>query len=269
MSGLEWVDDCVVSFVVEYGMELFGFEGVEGFSLDGRERLFLGSELHVGLLHLLPGLSLMEDRVAMGEGEVGELVIHFVLVVALLFKHTLVFEGFVGLDEVELLLSLIIANLLLIDDHLVPEVVEEFVVLHPLFGLEYIVFLFVLMYLVDYRLQELLLVARSGIELHPLGEPLSSPPLDERTQEGVGHSLLSHSCLFLLLLALLLLSLRRNVVLPHTVLQPALRLVEESLFAAGGRARRECSTLAYLGLGCANTQVLHVTALYRHNPPSS
>jgi len=137
----------------------------------------------------------------MGEREVGQFVVHFVLVVTLVFQHSLEFQGFIRLNEVKLLLSLVITDLLLIDNHLLSKVIQKLVILEPLLDLEHISLLLVLIYLVYDGLQELLLVARRWVELDPLCEPLASPSLNERTQEWVRNVLLFYGfSLFRLLL---------------------------------------------------------------------
>lgn len=109
--------------------------------------------------------------------------------VSLVLLESLELKGFIGLDEVKLLLSLVVTNLLLVNHHLLSEVVQEFVVRHPLLYLEHIMLLLVRMNLVDDGLQELLLVAGSRVELDSLGESLSGASLNKGTQEWEGHTL--------------------------------------------------------------------------------
>jgi hypothetical protein len=141
------------------------------------------------------------------EWEVGELIVHLVLVVSLVLQHSLELQGFIRLNEVQLLLPFVVTNLLLIYDHLLSEVVEEFVVLHPLFYLKPIMLFFVCVDLIDDCLQELFLVAGSGVELDSLCESLASASLNERTQEWEWHTLFLGSAFLFNCLSFLLLSL--------------------------------------------------------------
>jgi hypothetical protein len=99
-------------------------------------------------------------------------------------------ECLVSLNEIELFLSLIITNLLLVDDHLGSEVLEELIILVSLDRLQHIQLLLVLVDLVDNSLEEFLLVAGSRVELDTLAEPLASASLYECAQERIGHLLL-------------------------------------------------------------------------------
>ena len=85
----------------------------------------------------------------MSEWKVCELVVHLLNLVILVFEHLLMLQGLICLDEVELLLSLIIANLLLIDDHLLPEVLQELIIRFPLREFLHVMLFLVGIYLID------------------------------------------------------------------------------------------------------------------------
>jgi hypothetical protein len=85
----------------------------------------------------------------MSEWKVCELVVHLLNLVILVFEHLLVLQSLIGLNKVKLLLPLIIANLLLIDDHLLPKVLQELIIRFPLREFLHVMFFLVGIYLVD------------------------------------------------------------------------------------------------------------------------
>ena len=70
----------------------------------------------------------MDNRVSMCEWEVGQLVVLLVYHIIRVLYLPLVSQSLIGLNEIKLFLAFIITNLLLIEDHLLSEVLKELIV---------------------------------------------------------------------------------------------------------------------------------------------
>lgn len=173
--------------ILKDSVQLLRLQSVQWLSLYWRKCLLLSLKSKISLLHLSPCLSLVQYRLTVSEWEVSQLVRLLLNGVTQVLYLLLMLQCFVSLNKVQLLLSFVFLELLLVQHNLLAEILKELGILLSLLEFLRLLLLAIGINLTDYGGKQFFLISLAWIELDSLCEALSGASLNEGRQERIRH----------------------------------------------------------------------------------